>query len=87
MFTSQIQNKKSSQLLPSHVWTYMERFDGLAFFFFPSDQNNTTLQAIKIQMSHTQTLILQLFGLPVTVKAKKTSRWSLQGSLTLKKMS
>lgn len=59
----------------------MERFDGLAFFPFPSDQNNT-LQAIKIQMSHTQTLILLLFGLLITVKANKTSRWSLQGSFT-----
>lgn len=58
----------------------MERFDGLAFFPFPSDQNNT-LQAIKIQMSHMQTLILLLFGLLVTVKANKTSR-SLQGSFT-----
>lgn len=48
---------------------------------FPSDQNNT-LQAIKIQMSHMQTLILLLFGLLVTVKANKTSRWSLQGSFT-----
>lgn len=49
---------------------------------FPSDQNNTTLQAIKIQMSHTQMLILLLFGLLVTVKANKTSRWSLHGSFT-----